>query len=105
GLREDLQQIAVVVAVGEDAVLLQVLVRLRDLADPIRHLVVIRVGSVEEQDAALLELLDSRDDVRRSERDVLRAWTSVELEVLLDLALALALGRLVDRELDLAFAV
>ena len=36
------------------------------------------------------------------ERDVLDARPFVELEVLVDLALALALGRLVDRELDLA---
>src|SRR5437667_109535 len=38
-------------------------------------------------------------------RDVLDAGAVVELEVLLDLALALPLGRLVDRELDLAAPV
>jgi hypothetical protein len=46
-----------------------------------------------------------RDDVARRERDVLRAGAAVELEVLVDLRLALALGRLVDRELDRAVAV
>ena len=36
---------------------------------------------------------------------MLRAGPAVEVEVLLDLALALALGRLVERELDLPRAV
>jgi hypothetical protein len=48
-----------------------------------------------------LQTLDSRDDVRGLERDVLWARTAVEVEVLLDLALPLSLGRLVDRELTL----
>ena len=52
-----------------------------------------------------LSVLDGADDVGRRERDVLCAGAAVEVEVLLDLALALALGRLVDRELDLAAAV
>src|SRR5581483_3587707 len=54
GLREDLEQIAVVVAVDEDLVLLQHRVVLRDLADANRRLVVVRVRRVEEREAALL---------------------------------------------------
>jgi hypothetical protein len=42
---------------------------------------------------------DGADDVARGQRDVLRARALVELEVLVDLRLALARGGLVDREL------
>ena len=45
------------------------------------------------------------DDVARRDRDVLRAGAAVVLEVLVDLRLALALGRLVERELHAAVAV
>ena len=105
GLGEDLQQVAVLVAVGQDLQALQVGVVLGDLADPPFDLLVVRVGSVEEEDAALLQLRDRADDVLALHRDVLDAGRVVELEVLLDLALALPLGRLVDRELDLAAPV
>src|ERR687884_1345633 len=40
-LREDLEQVAVVVAVGEDPEAAQVVVRLGDLADAGRHLLVV----------------------------------------------------------------
>ena len=58
-----------------------------------------------KSDAALAQRRDRLHDVLDCERDVLHAGAAVELEVLLDLALALALGRLVDRELDLPLAV
>src|SRR5688500_2829208 len=105
GLREDLQQVAVLVAVGEDPQPPQVTVVLVDLADALLDVLVIGVGCVEELEPALLHRRDGRDDVLRLERDVLDAGAAVELEVLVDLALPLPLGRLVDRELDLAAAV
>ena len=49
--------------------------------------------------------LDRAYDVVGLDRDVLHARPGVVLEVLRDLALAAALRRLVDRELDLALAV
>ena len=45
------------------------------------------------------------DDVLGAQRDVLAAGRAIPVEVLLDLALLLARGRLVDRELDPAVAV
>src|SRR5512133_782750 len=104
-LREDLQQIAVLVAVSQDLEALQVGIVLADLADAALDLVVVCVRGVEEEHAPLLHRLDSADDVLALQRNVLDAGSVVELEVLLDLALALALCRLVDRELDLAAAV
>src|SRR5512133_2820890 len=104
-LREDLQQIAVLVAVSQDLEALQVGIVLADLADAALDLVVVRVRGVEEEHAPLLHRLDGADDVLALQRNVLHAGSVVELEVLLDLALALALCRLVDRELDLAAAV
>ena len=53
GLREDLQQVAVVVAVGEDAQPAQVVPALVDLADAVGRLLVVRVGRRQEDDAAL----------------------------------------------------
>ena len=53
----------------------------------------------------LAERRDRLHDVLRLHRDVLHPGAAVELEVLLDLALPLPLGRLVDRELDLPLAV
>src|SRR5205814_3543861 len=55
GLREDLQQVAVVVAVGQDAQPAQVVPALVDLADALRRLVVVRLRRREEQHAALLQ--------------------------------------------------
>src|SRR3712207_8097671 len=52
-----------------------------------RSLVVVRLGRVEEDDAARLHLLDRADDVLALQRDVLDTRAVVELEVLLDLAL------------------
>src|SRR6266511_2897641 len=104
-LGEDLEQITLRVTVREDAQPAQVVPVLADLADPIIDVLVVRVGGREEDDAAFLQRLHGADDVVTLERHVLHARTAVELEVLLDLALALALGRLVDRELDLSLAV
>src|SRR4029450_9527601 len=97
-LREDLEEVTVLVAVGEDAEPFEVAVVLVDVADSSLDLVVVPLGRVEEEHAALLHRGPGADDVLALEGDVLHSGTSVELEVLLDLALALALGRLVDRE-------
>src|SRR5215207_3489618 len=105
GLGEDLEQVAVLVAVGEDPKPLEVAVVLVDVPDAPLDLLVVGLRCVEEEDAALLHRGDRPDDVLALERDVLHTGTAVELEVLLDLALALAFGRIVDRELDLAAAV
>src|SRR3954468_14529796 len=62
-LREDLQQVALVVAVDEDAEALEVREVLGDLAHAVRRLVVIGVGRVEKLDPARLQDLDALDDV------------------------------------------
>src|SRR6187200_2217208 len=104
-LGEDLQHVALVVAVDEDAQAAQVLEALLDLADPLRDVVVVGLGHGQELDPALAHLGDRLDDVAGGDGDVLRAGAAVELEVLVDLRLALALGGLVDRELHEALAV
>src|ERR671935_1470582 len=90
-LREDLQQVAVVVSIGEDPVPPQNGIVLVDFAHSGGHLFVIGIRRVEEDHPALFQRLDRTHDVRRGERDMLCAGAAVELEVLLDLALALAL--------------
>src|SRR5690349_23283443 len=64
-LREDLQQIALVVAVHEDAEALEILHVLVDLADAPGGLVVVRVRRAQELDPAGGEALDGLDDVAR----------------------------------------
>ena len=85
--------------------LAQLGVVLLDLSHAVRSILVVGVRRLEERTPRLLQARDGLDDVVGRERDVLHAGAAVELEVLLDLALALALGRLVDRELDLPVAV
>src|SRR5919109_3345322 len=78
-LREDLQQVALVVAVDQDAQPAQVLDLLVDLADARRDLVVVLVRDREELHAALAQLCDAADDVARRHSDVLRAGAAVVL--------------------------
>src|SRR5690349_5510825 len=104
-LREDLQQVALVVAVDEDALLLEVGQLALDLGHADDDVLVVGGRDRDELDAAAAHLGDRADDVTRGDGDVLRARTLVEVEVLVDLRLALALGGLVDRELHEALAV
>src|SRR5262249_14562209 len=104
-LREDLEEVPVLVAVDEDAQPTQVGPRLLDVADTVERVLVVRLRRGQEADAARLHLLDRPDDVVGLDRDVLDPRAAVVLEVLGDLALAAPLGRLVDRELDLPLAV
>src|SRR4051794_3340388 len=97
-LGEDLQQVPVVVAVDEDAEPLQLVPRQVELGEPHPHVVVVAVRHGEEPDAPLPQRADRGDDVGRAQRDVLHAGAAVEVEVLLDLALLAAVGRLVDRQ-------
>jgi non-specific serine/threonine protein kinase len=100
-LGEDLQQVAVLVAVDQDAALAQFLDGNPDLADPLpQHRVgVVRVRRDEELDAAGAQRVHASADVGRGERQVLHARAAVELQVLVDLRLLLADGGLVQREL------
>ena len=76
-----------------------------DLGDARGDVVVVGVGDRQELDAAAAHLGHGAHDVARGHRDVLRAGALVELEVLVDLRLAAALGRLVERELHDAATV
>src|SRR5262245_39603555 len=104
-LREQLEQVALLVSVDEDPHRAQVVPVLLDLADALLDDVVVRVGRRDEEHAVLAQRRDRPDDVLGLHGDVLHARAAVELEVLLDLALPLPLGGLVDRELDLPGAV
>src|SRR3954465_7303508 len=77
-LGEDLQHVALVIAVDEDAETPQVVEALLDLADPGRHLVVVGVRHRQELDPAPAHLGHGLDDVTRGDRYVLRARAAVE---------------------------
>ena len=106
-LGEDLQQVAVLVAIDEDLALLQLLDGDADLADAGAHLgvVVVGVGGVEELDALRGQLVDGAQDVVGREREVLGTGPGVELEVLVDLRLLLGDRGLVEGELHAVVAV
>src|SRR5688572_15177220 len=89
-LREDLQQIAVGIAVDENAERLERLERFVDLAHPTLKLPVVGRGRLQEFHAAIAERRHRLDDVVGREREVLRAGATVEIEILLDLRLLLA---------------
>src|SRR6185312_14313400 len=74
-LGEDLQQVAVLVAVDQDAARLQLLDRHPHLADPRPQLgvLVVRVGRGEELDALGPQHVDGAQDVVRGQREVLGA--------------------------------
>jgi hypothetical protein len=105
-LGEDLQQVAVLVAVDQDLASAQLLDRRPYRPDPLHErVVVVRVRRLEELHAARGHLVDGAQDVVGGQGDVLHARPAVELQVLVDLALALAERRLVQRELHLLVAV
>ena len=104
-LGEDLQQIAVLVAVGEDPQLAQHVHGHPGLADPLAERVVVGVGGVQELHARRPHGAHGADDVVGGQGDVLDAGAAVELQVLVDLRLLLRHGGLVERELHLAGAV
>ena len=104
-LGEDLQQVTVLVPVGQDAKLAQVSEGHPGLAYPRAELVVVAARSGEELHPRRLHGADAGHDVVGGQGDVLHAGASVELQVLVDLRLALADRGLVQRELDLAGSV
>jgi predicted ATPase/DNA-binding Lrp family transcriptional regulator/DNA-binding CsgD family transcriptional regulator len=101
-LGEDLQQVAVLIPVHEDAALSQFPDRDADLADPLPQdrVGVVAVGGGEELHAPLGELVHGLANVRGRQGQVLDAGAPVVLQVLVDLGLALALRWFVERELD-----
>jgi hypothetical protein len=105
GTSEDLEHVAFVVAVDEDAEFFEFVDGFVDLADAGLQLGVIGVGDGEEVDSLLLHLGDGGEYVVGGEGHVLDAGAAVEVEVLLDLGLAPAFGWLVDGEFDVAVAV
>src|SRR3984885_7216789 len=84
-LGEDLQQVAVLVAVGEDPEFAQLVERDPGVANPLPEYVVIAVRRVEEVNASGAHAADRGDDVIARQRDVLDAGAAVELQVLVDL--------------------
>jgi putative peptidoglycan lipid II flippase len=100
-LGEDLQQVAVLVPVGQDAQLAQLVQRHPRLADPRPELVVVAARGGQELHPGRGHGPHAGHDVVGGQRQVLHAGAAVELQVLVDLRLALAGRGLVQRELHL----
>src|ERR1700728_3848453 len=84
-LAEDLQQVAVLVAVGKDLEFAQLVERDPGVANPLPEGVVIAVRRVEEVNASGAHAADRGDDVIARQRDVLDAGAVVDLQGLVDL--------------------
>ena len=104
-LGEDLEQIALLVAVDQHPQLGQLVDRLVDLAHPGLQFLVVGARHAQELDPRVAQAGDRLDDVAGAQGEVLHPWAIVVVQVFLDLRLLAALGRLVDRELDLAVPV
>src|SRR5437899_3323750 len=68
GLREDLQQVSLLVAIGEDPKPAEVVPVLADLAHPLLDVGVVGIGGVEKAHAALLQRFDAPHDVLAQQR-------------------------------------
>src|SRR5687768_13396399 len=87
-LCEDLQQIAVVVEIGEDVVALQLVPGEVERRHTFARFVVVALRHVHESHTPSAHRVDGCDDVVCSEGDVLYTGSVVLLDVLLNLALA-----------------
>lgn len=103
-LGEKLEQVATLIKVNQN---IQALNRLKvflqhqsGLLEPGLHVGVICVRDLDELDSAGLQVGDVADDVVCEKGDVLHTGTVVEVHVLLNLRLLLALCGLVDGHLD-----
>ena len=105
GRGENLQKIAFIILVDQNAEFLDGLVIFLDLADAFGECFVIGVGHAQEFDAVLAELIHSVENVTSDDGNMLCAGREIVIEILFDLTLAFALGWFVDRELDAAVAV
>src|SRR5579862_1892013 len=104
--REDLQQIASVCAVDQDAALPELLDRLAVPGQPLLEHLVIRIRRWRhEREATCVQRVPGGEDIRGMQRDVLNALAMILLDELLDLidlTAALFGLRLIDRDADLA---
>ena len=103
-LGEQLKEVATLVKVNKDIqalngfkVFLQHQARLLQAS---RHIGVVCLRDLDELHSASLQVGDVADNVVGLESDVLDTGTVVEVHILLDLGLLLALGRLIDGHLD-----
>src|SRR5205085_12387319 len=69
------------------------------------QLIVISRRNVQKLYAPPVQVVDRLDNVIRRERTMLDTFAVVEVEILFDLRLLLAFGRLIDRELNKAVPV
>ena len=103
-LREQLQQVPPLIEINQDIQPLQHLKVLLELhprpLQPQPHRIVVRLWHLYKLDAPRLQVCDVPHDVVGPQRNVLHAGPAVEVDVLLDLGLLLAVGGLVDGHLD-----
>lgn len=109
-LGEDLEEVALLIVVHEDVILLEHIDVFCDLNRRHRRQVLAEVVVVgrwdgEELNASSAEGFNGGDNFRSVERDVLHTRTSIVVNVLLDLRLSLAISRLVDRHFNLLVEV
>src|SRR6202165_179106 len=97
-LRENLQEVAFLVAVHKYTERPQLCQRFLHWPDPRRQRLIIGVGNAQKIEPVALQFADRVHNILALQRDVLRPRSSVSLNVFLNLALVARRGRVVDRK-------
>src|ERR1035437_3254387 len=97
---KDLKEVPLLIAVDKDSEIADGIEILRDLADTRRQHVVIDIRNAQELDSLGAQFQNGRNHVLGLQRNVLHARSAVGLQILVDLALALAGRRLVKGKFD-----
>src|SRR5215208_3831754 len=99
-LAEDLEQVAFIIPIDQDAELSQRGKVFIDAANSIEDGVIIRAGNLKELHPPVTQRGHRLYDVVGGDSQMLDPGSTIEVEVLVDLRLLTTLGRLIDGELD-----
>src|ERR1700674_695766 len=97
-LRKNLQEVPFLVAVHKYTERAQLCQRFLHGSDPRRQRLIIGVGNAKKIEPIALQFAYRVDNIFALQRDVLRARSSVSLDVFLNLALVARWGRFIDRK-------
>jgi len=108
-LGEDLEKVSLVIVVNKDIQLLDGIKILCNLSLAVgkvsSEVVIVSLWDGQENTTSLLHVGDGVDDVLGSEGDMLDTWSSVKVDVLLNLGLSLTWSWLIDWHLDVLVKV
>ncbi len=102
---KDLQKITFIIAVNENAQVVDGFVILFDFADAVGERFIIGIRHAQKFYAILAKFIHSFENITGDDGDVLRAGRKIIIKIFFDLTLAASLSRFVDGKLDAPVAV